>query len=236
VSRKTPLAAIAALVIGTGCLYYEEPDDPLAQAMRDAAAAERGIVRRGRGAPWFIVKLWLRDVAADAPAATGPVPEADARLVSSLPDQRARARAAGLHVTLALPPKEPHASILLRGGQTGFASLARGVTVAQFDEAGSTVGGTKVDVGFAVTVSGGAGGRATVELVPAFRGARAGKDGNREEQRITRLAFGAGLAAGEALVLDAAPDAADRIVRALFRDGSPAGRRRRLCLQLEAFR
>jgi hypothetical protein len=237
VHRTATLAAIAAfalsvLSVGAGCLYYDEPGDPLAQAVRDAAAAERGVVRRGRGAPWFIVKLWLCDVAADAPAATGPVPEADARLASSLPEQRARTRAAGLRVTLALPPKEPHASMLLRGGQTGFAALARGVAVAEFSEDGTAVGGDAMDVGFVVTVSGRARGRATVELAPAFRDARPGG----EEQSIARLAFGAELAAGEALVLDATPGAVDRTVRALFRDGAPAGRRRRLHLQVEAFR
>ena len=222
-SRKPPLAAIVALAfsVGAGCLYYEEPDDPFAQAVHDAAAAERGIVRRGRGAPWFLVKLWLRDVDANAPPAAGPAPEVDARV-----------RAAGLRVTLALPPKEPHASILVRRGQTGFAALARGVTVAEFSEDGTAVGGDAMDIGFAVTVSGRAGGQTAVELVPTFRDARPGA----EERRITRFAFDAELAAGEALVLDAAPDAVDRTVRALFLDGAPAGRRRRLYLQVEAFR
>jgi hypothetical protein len=232
VYRTASLAAIVwcAALAGAGCLYYEEPDDPLARAMRDAAAAERGIVRRGRGAPWFLVRIWVGDIAADAPVADGPVPDADARLTSSLPAQRERTRAAGLRVALALPPEEPHASILLREGQVGFAALARGVSVAEFEEAGSTVGGAKVDVGFAVTVSGDVGRWAAVEIVPALRDGRPGG----AEHRVVRLAFGAAIAEGEALVADSG--AGDRVLRALFHDGGAPGRRRRLHLQVAPFR
>ncbi|MHC5055803.1 MAG: hypothetical protein ACYTKD_13920 [Planctomycetota bacterium] len=232
--RTASLAAgvACALLAGAGCLYYEEPDDPFARAMRDAAAAERGVVRRGRRAPWFLVRIWVGDVAADAPVPEGPVPDADARLPSSLPAQRERAREAGLRVALSLPPEEPHASILLREGQVGFAAIARGVPVAGFEEAGSTVGGAKVDIGFAVIVSGDVGRWTAVELVPAFRDARPGGD----EQRVARLAFGAGVVEGEALVVDAAPGAADRVVRALFHDGGAPGRRRRLYVQVAPFR
>lgn len=219
-----------------GCLYYEEPDGVMARAIRDAAAAERGVVRRGRGAPWFLVKIWVRDVASDAPAPDGPVPDADARLVSSLPAQRERTRAAGLRVALSLPPEGPHTSILLREGQIGFVALARGVKGADFHEVGSTTGESKVDVGFAVTVAGDVGRLTAVELVPALRDARPCG----VERTIPRLAFGAALAEGEALVIDAAPDAVGRTVRALFfHEGSdeegPAVRRR-LHLQVKPFR
>ena len=137
-SRKTPrqiLFAVAMAFVAGGCLYHEEPDDPFAEAVRDAAAAERRIVRRGRRAPWFLVRLWLRDVPADAPAHDGPTPDIDARLFSSLPEQRARAIEAGLRMSLGLPPggplEKPHETIMIREGEVGFASLARGIEVAR---------------------------------------------------------------------------------------------------------
>jgi len=238
VSRTTPLAlgVACALVMGSGCLYYEEPDDPFAEAIRDAAAAERRIVRRGRRAPWFLLRISIRDVASAAPAHDGPIPDTDARLASSLPLERARARAAGLRVSVALPPEGhlegPHESILIRDGEVGFAALARGIEVARSTDEGAAVGGRGIDVGFAVTVSGDAGRRVAVELVPALRQARPGG----REERVARLAFGAGLAPGEALVVDAAPDASDTDVRAIFYEGAPEGRRLRMHLQVEAFR
>ena len=182
------------------------------------------------------MKIWLRDVAADAPAPGGPAPDADARLLSSLTEQRARALDAGLRVSLGPPPggppEGPHESIMVREGEVGFAALARGIEVARPGNEPTTVGGSGIDVGFAVTVSGDVGGRIAVELVPALR---QGRPGGREE-RVARLAFGAGLAPGEALVIDAAPDAADMDVRALFFEGAPEGRRLRMHLQVEAFR
>jgi len=230
----TPLAlgVACALVMGSGCLYYEEPDDSFAEAIRDAAAAERRIVRRGRRVPWFLVKVWLGDVAADAPVLGGPIPDIDARLASSLPSQRARARAGGLRVSLGLPPEGPHESLLIREGEVGFAALARGIEVASPREGARPIGGKGIDVGFAVTVSGDVGKRIAVELAPALRQGRPGG----HEERVARLAFGSGLAPAEALVIDAAPDAADTDVRALFFEGAPAGRRRRMYLQVEAFR
>lgn len=239
-SRNVPggaaLVALASFVDTTlaGCIYYDEPEDALARAVRDAGDAQGGIVRAGPGAPWYLLRIWVEELGADAPSPEGPVPGADARLLSSLPARRARARAAGMHVVLSLPPERPHASILLRRGRTGFAALARGARVSEFEEAGATVGGAEVDRGFAVTVEGDSG-RMAVEVVPAFRDPRPGG----AETRIGRLAVGGALAEGEALALDAAPGARDAAVRALFfdpaDDQSPA-RRRRLLLQVEPVR
>jgi len=229
-SRPLFFAVAMAFVAGS-CLYYEEPGDPFAQAVRDAAA-ERRIVRRGRGAPWFLVKLWLREIPAEGPAHDGPIPDIDARLASSLPSQRARSRGAGLRVSLGPPPGGPHESIMIREGEVGFAALARGIEVARPGDEGAAVGGHGIDVGFAVKVSGDVGRRMAVELVPALRQARPGG----HEERVARLAFGAGLDPGEALVVDAVPDAGDTDVRALFFEGVPEGRRLRMHLQVEAFR
>ena len=238
-SRETPrqiLFAVAMVFMAGGCLYYEEPDDPFAEAIRDAAAAERRIVRRGRRAPWFLVKASIRDVAADAPAHDGLTPDIDARLASSLPTQRARAQAAGLRVSLGPPPEEAleesHETIMVREGEAGFAALARGIEVARPDDESAAVGGRGIDVGFAVTVSGDVGGRLAVELVPALRQGRPGG----HEERVARLAFGSALAPGEALVIDAAPDASHTDVRALFFEGARGGRRLRMHLQVEALR
>lgn len=235
--RKAPagatLAALAPLVLA-GCIYYDEPDDALARAVRDAGAAQGGIVRAGPRAGWYLVRVWVEELGADAPSPEGPAPGADARLLSSLPARHARARAAGLRMVLCLPSEEPHAAILLRQGRTGFAALARGARVREFEEAGATVGGAEVDRGFVVTVEGDAG-RTAVEVVPAFRDPRPGG----AETRIERLAVGGALAAGEAFAVDAAPDARDPAVRALFfdpaDDRNPA-RRRRLLLQVEPVR
>ncbi len=235
-SRRTPLAALASLaaVVTAGCFYYEEPDDAIALAMRDARAAESGGVHRGRGAPWFLTRIWVRELAADAASVKGPVPGAEARLPSCLPAQRARVRAAGVRVALSLPPEGPHASILLREGETGFAAVARGSRVSEFEDAGATVGGAEVDRGFAVTIVDGKGGLTLLEIAPVFRGPRPGG----RETRIARLAIGAALAEGEALVVDAAPGAQDVAVRALFFDEEEGGpvRRFRLYLQVEPFR
>ena len=228
----THAAAIVVCALGPGCLYYEDPDDPTERARRDAQAAERGLLRRGRRRTWFLVKTWVREVPVDAPLAEGASPAIRQSV-------RQRANAAGLHLVLRDPPKERHSSILLQEKQPGFVALARGEPVRRFDLDGKSYapGDVAVDRGFEIEAGYPSSSPPgwTLRFAPVFRSlAQGGGD-----LRAPGLSFHLVLGATETLVVDASPDAADPVVRALFLDVPEERKRptrRRLYIQVEAFR
>jgi hypothetical protein len=136
-------------------------------------------------------------------------------------------------------PSPEHASILIREGEWGFLALARGEAVRSFELDGAAYGGESVeaDRGLEVLVGPSAsepGAARTVLLRPVFRGL--GEKG--EGVRAPGLSFEVGLSEGETLLIDASPDCAEPVVRALFFDLRPGGApvRRRMWLQMEVFR
>lgn len=234
-SREPALAALVALAVffTAGCFPPEDPYDPIEQAKRDTEAAERGIVRRGRNALWFLVKTWVREVPAGAPLLEGASPAIHESV-------RQRVNAAGLHLVLRDPPEGEHSSILLQEKQSGFVALARGESVRTFTLEAKSYGGgeARADRGLELVptgrVSGFHPGRYFV-FTPVFR--RLAREGG--ELRIGGLRFDVRLATGETLVVDAFPDAADPVVRSLFFDVPEEDKqptRRRLCIQVEAVR
>ncbi len=92
-SSRPSLAALGALAAlsAAGCFPLEDPNDPLVRAKRDAAAAERGIIRRRRDRTWFLVKTWVQSVPGDAAPLEGAVPIGDCRAVGSAPASADRA-------------------------------------------------------------------------------------------------------------------------------------------------
>lgn len=236
-SSRPSLAAFGALAAlsAAGCFPPEDPNDPLVRAKRDAAAAERGIIRRRRDRTWFLVKTWVREVPADAALLEGASP-------ATRESARQRVNAAGLHLVMRDPPEGEHSSILLQENQSGFVALARGKPVRAFTLGAESYGGgdARADRGLEVVPSSYASGfdpGREFDFTPVFRGlAREGG-----ELRVVGLRFDVRLATGEALVVDAFPDAddPDPVVRALFFDVPEEGKRptrRRLYVQVEAFR
>jgi len=231
VSSRPSLAAFGALAAlsAAGCFPPEDPNDPIERAKRDAAAAERGIIRRRRDRTWFLVKYWARAAPRDEPRG----------------EQRRRKSEVPAHGRKALewkpvpPPRGPHGSILLGPGQSGFVAVARGEPVPRFDLDGKSYGadGGRVDRGFDITVHKVEAGLVTATMTPVFRGLAEGGGDLRLETLTDQIALGPG--AAEALLIEAPPDADDPVTRAFWFDVPEEGKRptrRRLYVQVEAFR
>jgi hypothetical protein len=229
-----------------GCLYVEDDlHDPLVRARLDAEEAAKGITTPRRSRLWFIVKAWVREVPRDAEAAESLVVHADAEREASL-------RAAGLRASFEEPPEAPHSSILLREGERGFVAVARGEALHGFRYGRkSVVGDSPMDRGLAVEVAPSADGSlpascaaqagVRAELAPLFRETVPGglPASGGEELIAETLSFRASLGGPEALRLEAAPGAADPVIRSLFFDRPPPdghGRRRVVWLRVETFR
>ncbi len=235
-SSRPSLAALGALAAlsAAGCFPPEDPNDPLVRAKRDAAAAERGIIRRRRDRTWFLVKIWVESVSADAAPVEGRAPKGDCRVFRSVPPFDPPK---GMVVALASPPETRHSSILLREGEAGFVAAARAEPLGGLTLSGKTYGGEgeRADRGFDAVPRLLGGGRVELLLKPVFRRLAGGG----ADLAVPGLSFGVALGPEETLALDAAGEPMDPVVRALFLDAPEEGKRptrRRLYVQVEAFR
>lgn len=235
-SSRPPLAALVALAAlsAASCFPPEDPNDPLVRAKRDAAAAERGIIRRRRDRTWFLIKIWVESVPTDAAPLEGGVPIGDCRVLGSAPPSRPPR---GVIVALASPPEARRSSILLREGEAGFVAAARAEPLGELTLSGKTYGGggERVDRGFDAVPRLLKDGRVELLLKPVFR--RLAEGG--ADLAVPELSFGVALSPDETLALDAAGEPMESVVRALFIDVPEEGKqptRRRLYVQVEAFR
>ncbi len=212
-----------------GCFPPDDPNDPIERAIRDARAAEWGIVRRGRKRRWLLVKYWVSPVPVD--------------------EQRGWKGDASVHREKALgwklvpEPSGPHSSILLKPGQSGFLAVARREPVAQFSLGGKSYGGDgrRIDRGFDVSALMLSGGRVGLTMTPVFRGGRgargvaAGGADLRVEATTFEVTVGPRVTFAVA-ALDAGPGSA---AGALFFDVPEEGEPRtcrRLYIQVRPFR
>ena len=196
--------ALAALALA-GC-YYVEESEPFADTVRRIWAEDYSARRRPRNAAWVLVKY----SAGSAPRAGDA--GAEEMEVTPLVDERA-----GLPIRAASVPEPegPHASILIREGESGFLALARGEPVRSFACGGRSLGGDgrPVDRGFEISPRALRDGRVAVVLAPVFVAADPDR-GN--ELKVAELAFGLPVEEGRAVMLSAAPDSQADVVQALF--------------------
>jgi hypothetical protein len=217
-----------------GCFPPEDPNDPLVRAKRDAAAAERGIIRRRRDRTWFLIKTWAESIPGDAAPLGGGVPISERRALGSARPSRTPG---GLILAVASPPEARHSSILLGEGEAGFVAAARSEPLGEITLSGKTYGGEgeRVDRGFDAVPRLLTEGRVELLLKPVFR--RLAEGG--ADLALPELSFRVALSPDETLALDAAGEPMDPVVRALFLELPEEGKRptrRRLYVQVEAFR
>ncbi len=219
--RATGIAVLSAFLM-TGCFPLEDPDDPMARAIRDARAAERGIVRRGRRRRWLLVKYWVSRIPID--------------------EQRRWKGDASVHREKAFgwkpvsEPSGPHSSILLKPGQSGFLAVARREPVGEFSLGGKSYGGDgrRIDRGFDISALELSGGRVGLVMTPVFRGVAEGGADLRVEARTFEVTVGP-RATFAVIALDAGPGSA---AGALFFDtlGKEKQTSRGLYVQVRPFR
>lgn len=220
-SRATAIAAMAAFLM-SGCFPLDDPDDPMERAIRDARAAERGIVRRGRKRRWLLVKYWVSPIPVD--------------------EQRRWKDDASVHREKALgwkpvsEPSGPHRSILLKPGQSGFLAVARREPVGEFSLGGKSYGGggRRIDRGFDISGVELSGGRVGITMTPVFRGLAEGGADLRVEANTFEMIVGP-RATFAVMALDAGPGSA---AGALFFDtlGNEKQTSRGLYVQVRRFR